>query len=429
MIRYFFIGKLIPIIVLVLCVIACKKKDHTLGASTYDKNLILHSDNTDTFALRTYTIAEDTTYSSFPFNVLLGKINHSDLGEYQTSFYTQVRLSGINPNFGDVANIEVDSFVLSLEYRGAYGYVSQHTVEVYELSEKMSRDSSYMTHQDISTNTENWVSGSGLYTFDPQSTTIVGTDTVSTQLRIHLDPLRAKKIIQDAHNDSYKSMFANNDEFSSNYLKGFYVKIKDSELQPLGKGNVAYFDIADADSRISIYYKENGVAKSPFHLVFNSECVRYNRFTYNNSGSKLDALINDSILGQTEFYALAGKYRGKIEFPTIKNLPNNIIIYSAQLTLPVQQYAGSKFTYPPQISLLHKEITNHDFVATYDPSIKGYRVDIQQFVQNYVSGQLKDSSLIISPRMFVATGEHLIFNGQETDKKIKPKLLISYTIF
>jgi len=427
--RTFFVRNITIITILILCAIACKKKTQTIGTSTYDKNLTLNSDNTDTFELRTYTIAEDTTYSKFPVNVLLGKINHPDLGEYQTGFYTQTRLSGVNPNFGDVANIVVDSFVLSLEYRGAYGYVGQQTVQVYELSDNMYRDSNYTTVQDVATKNENWVLGSGSYTFDPNATTIVDTDTVSTQLRIHLDPARAKKIIEDAHNDAYKNVFANNDEFSSQYLKGFYIKVDDDEHPQIGKGIVGYFDIADADSRISIYYKENGEQKPPFHLVFNSECVRYNRFNYNNSGTKLDALLNDSTLGQYEFYALAGKYRGQIEFPTIKNLPKNIIIYSAQIELPIQHLANSKFTYPTQISLYQQEAPEAEFVATYDPTIKGYRANIQSFVQNNVSGQLKKNSLKLSPRGFVTGAEHVIFNGQQTDKKMKPRLIVSYTKF
>jgi len=421
--------KILFFVALLLVTQACKKKEQLLGSTTYDKNLLLHSDNIDTFFIKTYTFAQDTVESTNPLNVLLGKVNHSKLGEYSTGFYTQVRLSGINPNFGDVSKIEVDSFILSLEYRGGYGYAGQHTVEVYELSEAMNKDSIYTTNQDLTTNMDNWVLGTGLLTIDPKTETIIGGDTLAAQLRIPLDPIRAKKIIEDAHNDTYKSMFANNNEFSENYLKGFYVKISDGEHPAQGGGIIGYFDIADADSRISIYYKEDGVAKPPFSLVFNNECVRYNRFTYSNSGTQLDALIGDSTLGQDEFYALAGKYKGQIEFPTIKSLPENIVVYSAQIQLPIQYLATSQFAYPQQISLIQNEGTPTEFIATYDPLIKGYRANIQLFVQNYLQGTIKNPSLVISPRLFVSGAEFLIFNGQQTDKKIKPKLILSYTKF
>jgi len=407
---------------------ACKKKEHQLGINSYDQNLRLDSHQIDTFSLKTYTIADDSVYTSQPANVLLGKINHPQVGEYSGSFFSQVRLSGVNPNFGDPNAITVDSFILSLEYRGSSGYPEQQTVEVYELDQIINKDSSYLASSTLLRKNEDWVvNGSSNMTIDHNLVTVIEGDTVASQLRIKLDPQKALKIIQDAHDPQYKSFFADNNQFVE-YLKGIHVKISDSYTPALNKGVMGYFDLSDSDSKLTIYYKESGTTKAPFSLVFNNDCIRFNHFEYNNSGTQLAALLSDSTRGQNEFYALAGKYRGVIELESVKNLPKNIVIYSAQLILPVQHHPQSKFGIPQQIILTDKNIAN--YLATYDPLIRGYRTDnILPFIQNLITKTDTEPRLTIAPRSFISSAENIQFNGIASDKKMKPKLTISYTKF
>lgn len=411
---------------MVIAATGCKKKENLLGGKMYNQDDLLNSGGIDTFSLITYTIADDSVYTTNPASGLLGILNDREFGVVDVGFYTQVRLSGLNPNFGNVAGITIDSFILAMEYSGGYGYLGPQTFEVYELDERMYADSTYRSNQDLAVKSENLVDGSGTIHVNPQGITVVGGDTVSTQLRIPLKPSKALQIIQDASN--YPAEFASNDLFSSNYFKGIHVKTN-GVAPPEGQGMVAYFNLLDADSRMIIYYKEDGEVKAPFHLVFNNDCVDYNRFKYNNSGKKIEALIADSTLGQQEFYAQAGKYRGVVEFPTLKHLPKNIVIHAAKLYLPIQYLPGSRFTFPYQIGLTIKGVNSSEVTATYDPYTKGYIADLQVFVQAYTLGTIDYEALTISPRTFISSAERVVFNGQATDKKLKPKLIISYTEF
>lgn len=404
----------------------CKKKDNLLGGKAIDQNDLLNSGGVDTFSLITYTIAEDAVYTKDPRYGLLGILNDSEFGTVDVGFYTQARLSGLNPNFGDVAGITVDSFILAMEYVGGYGYLGSQTFEVYELDQRLYSDSAYRADQDLAVKSENWVEGSGTYMINPQGITVVGTDTVSTQLRISLKASKAMQIIQDAAN--YPAEFGNNGLFTANYLKGIHVKTNGS-VPSQNQGMVAYFNLLDTDSKMIIYYKENGVAKAPFSLVFNNECVDYNRFKFDNSGKKIAAVIANPSLGQQEFYAQSGKHRAVIEFPTLKNLPKNIVIHKAVLHLPIQYLPGSRFTYPSTLSLSVSGIDT-PVTANYDAYTKGYVADIRGYVQGYSINAITADKMTISPgSSFISTADRIVFNGQATDKKMKPRLIITYTEF
>ncbi len=403
----------------------CKKKDNLLGGKAIDSDNLLNSGGIDTFSLITYTVEENNVNTSNPRYGLLGIMNDPQFGIVDLGFYTQVRLSGLNPNFGNPSLITIDSFVMALEYAGSYGYMGNQTFEVFEVDERMYVDSAYLSTEDLAVKSENWVNGSGTYDMNPNGITIVGNDTVTTQLRIHLKPAKAMQIIQDASN--FPAEYANNSLFTINYLKGLYVKTN-GVAPAQNAGMVGYFNLLDQDTKLIIYYKENGAVKPPFDLVLNSECADYNRYKINSTGKRVEAVVADSTLGQTEFYAQAGKYRGKINFPTLKNLPDNIVVHAAKIYLPIQQLPGSKFAAPNTIYLVPPSLTS-TITATYDPYIKGYVADLRKFVQDYKIGTETLEELTISPTSFVSATDRIIFNGQLTDKKMKPRLIISYTKF
>lgn len=409
-------------------VVGCKKKDNLLGAKAIDQNNLLVSGGVDTFSLVTYTIAEDTVYTKSPRYALLGILNDNEFGVVDLGFYSQVRLSGLNPNFGNPGDITIDSFVLALEYVGGYGYTGGQTFEVYEVDHQMFLDTLYRSTQDLSLKLTNLVQGSGNLYVDTKALTVVDNDTISSQLRIPLNPAKAMQIIQDATN--FPAEYGSNSLFTSNYLKGLYVKTN-GVAPSSNKGMVGYFNLLDQDSKITIYYKENGVQKPPFDLIFTAECANYNRFKINNSGKRIESVIANHALGQEEFYAQSGKHRAIVSFPTLKNLPKNIVVHQAKLFLPIQQLITSNFTNPSSINITIKGNTSFlPLSATYDTYLKGYVADVRSYVQNYAIGAITEDMLTISPgSSFISTVDRIIFNGPNTDKKMKPRLIISYTEF
>ena len=403
---------------------SCKKDKNLLGGNAIDQNNLLNSGGIDTFSLKTFTIERDSAVTSNPRFVLLGHYNDPELGTFKSGFYSQVRLSGLNPDFS--GSIAIDSFVLALEYASAYGKVSTQNFHVYELDQIMYKDSTYYNFTTLTTSQslmhlDNAVS----LEMNPNKLTVVGNDTLKSQLRIHLDTMRAHDIIQGAK--AGLPQFADDDLFTTNFFKGIYVTTEGGTPSS-GNGNIGYFNLYDQDSKMIIYYKQNGASKF-FDLRINEDCASFTNVAINNSGKYVQQVINDTISGQTEFYAQATKNLAAIDFPTLKNLPKNIVIHSAVLYLPVQHLSSSTWRPSSTITVFTAEtfsfITNADFSSISNE----YAIDLRAFIQSYISGNVPTPAILLSPSSYSSSAERIVFNGPQSTNKKKPKLVLTYTEF
>ena len=413
-------------LITLLVVVACKKKESTLGNDVLDPNSLLNSTQVDTFQLTTFTIAEDSLISDNPAYAVLGSYNDPKFGKVDASFYTQVVLSGLNPNFGDISAITVDSLVLGLEYADYYGELSPQTVEVYQLTEKLDVDSTYYSFQDKAHSSTNLVvPGYETFTPTPNGETIIGEDTVDAQLRIRLNNSLATQLINESASGG--TNYSSIDNFTS-YFKGLYVKVNNGS-QLSGKGAVFYFNLNDPLSKMTIYYTQAGEQKT-FDFLINSECADFNHVDIDNSGKPVQNVINDTISGQTEFYAQAFKSRAIVKIPGLKNLPKKCVIHKAELILPVQYQTASKYSPSDEISVsvrIDNILSGIGVFGFYDNYTKSYTVDCRDYVQALVTGQISTTELILSPRFFITSAERIIFNGPSTINKKKPQIVVTYT--
>lgn len=413
-------------LITLLVVVACKKKESTLGNDVLDPNSLLNSTQVDTFQLTTFTIAEDSLISDNPAYAVLGSYNDPKFGKVEASFYTQVVLSGLNPNFGDISAITVDSLVLGLEYADYYGELSPQTVEVYQLTEKLVVDSTYYSFQDKAHSSTNLVvPGYETFTPTPNGETIIGEDTVDAQLRIRLNNSLATQLINESASGG--TNYSSIDNFTS-YFKGLYVKVNNGS-QLSGKGAVFYFNLNDPLSKMTIYYTQAGEQKT-FDFLINSECADFNHVDIDNSGKPVQNVINDTISGQTEFYAQAFKSRAIVKIPGLKNLPKKCVIHKAELILPVQYQTASKYSPSDEISVsvrIDNILSGIGVFGFYDNYTKSYTVDCRDYVQALVTGQISTTELILSPRFFITSAERIIFNGPSTINKKKPQIVVTYT--
>lgn len=409
--------------------VSCKKKESNLGANALDPNSLLNAHQVDTFSLTTFTIAEDSVISDNPAYAVLGSYNDPKFGTFDANFYTQLRLSGLNPNFGDVGDIVIDSVVLGLEYVDSYGNYAQQTLEVYEVTEKMHIDSTYYSFTTLTHNATNLVEpGFENFTPNPTAITVIGTDTVDTQLRIRLRNSLGQQLIDEASMIGGTN-FTTNENFST-YFKGLHVKVNNG-AQASGQGGVFYFDLNDPLSKMTIYYSQGGTNKR-FDFLINSECADFNHVDINNSGKPVQTVINDTVSGQKEFYAQAFKNRAVVQMAGLSNLPKKAIIHKAELILPVQYQSSAKYmpSYELSVSVRINEILSGiGVLGYYDNYKKQYTIDVKNYLQALVSGQISTTELILSPRFFVNSADRIIFNGPTTINKMKPKLVITYTEF
>lgn len=405
---------------------SCKKKESTLGNDILDPNSLLNSTQVDTFQLTTFTIAEDSLISDNPAYAVLGSYNDPKFGKVNASFYTQVVLSGLNPNFGDLSSITVDSLVLGLEYVDYYGELSPQTVEVYQLTEKLHIDSTYYSFQHKAHSSTNLVvPGFETFTPKPNGETIIGEDTVDAQLRIRLNNALASQLINESASGG--TNYSSTENFKD-YFKGLYVKVN-NPIQSSGKGGVFYFNLNAPLSKMTIYYTQDGENKT-FDFLINSECADFNHVDIDNTGKPVQNVINDTVSGQTEFYAQAFKSRAVVAIPGLKNLPKKAVIHKAELILPIQYQTGTKYLPSDELSVsvrINNLLSGIGVFGFYDNFTKSYTVDCRNYVQALVSGDITTTELYLSPRFFITSAERVIFNGPNTINKKKPQIVVTYT--
>ncbi len=411
---------------------ACKKENKLFGENAIDQDEVLTAGTTDTFDIITYSIDEDSIISSNTVYNVLGKYNDPEFGTFDASFYTQLRLSGVNPDFGDPNALAVDSFVLAMQYAGSYGNPQNFNVEVFQMSDPLYTDSVYYTSTNKALTGSNLVDPAfGPVTPDVDGITVLGgTDTVAAQMRIPLDTNLARNMITEAMSGS--GTFASNASFQE-YFKGIHVRISNPMPAP-GSGGVVYFDNVSAFSKVTIYYTTGGEQKK-FDLLITSACSYFNHVEIDNSGTAAGAVLNDSTLGMTEYYAQSFNARAVIRIPGLSDIPSKAIVHSAKLVLPVSYQLGADYPPSTDLTVLTKEFETDDFYytsgieATYDVYQKAYVLDLRDHIQRITYDVLENTGLYITPRYFINSAERIIFNGTNTTNKDKPRLIIKYTEF
>jgi hypothetical protein len=262
---------------------------------------------------------------------------------------------------------------------------------------------------------------------DPNGVTSIGGDTVDTQLRIRLKNSFGKKFMIEAQSGS--DVFSSVENFT-NYFKGLHVRVNNPG-QPAGKGGVFYFNLNDPLSKMTIYYRQDGLDKT-YDLLINTDCADFNHVDITNAGTPVQTVINDTVSGMKEYYCQAFRSRAVVNMPSIKNLPKNAVIHKAELLLPIQYQTGSKYIPSTELTISAKvddALSGIGVFGLMDFFNKQYVVNVRNFMQAYVSGRFDKTELYISPRFFITSAERVIFNGPMTINKKKPRLVVTYTEF
>jgi hypothetical protein len=423
-------------------IVSCKKKINTIGQNTINQNEILGSNGTDTFSINTYTIYDDmdSLSTSFAIYGVLGSYNDPVFGTVNSEIYTELKLKAFSPVFGDLSTITVDSVVLGLRYAGSYGESGIQDVEVYKLGDTISLSTTYYAtstvesfgaSQDLTYGNNNPIGSTtipyGQYDFNTSNETVVGGDAVEPQLRIRLKNELGWDIINKA--SSGDGTFTSNESFKE-YFKGLHIRTRNGYQAP-GEGGLFYFDLNNTDSKMTVYYSQNGVSNA-YDLLINSQTAKFNHVDINQSGTDVENVVNNPDLGQGQFYAQAFGSRAMVEIPGLDNIPENAIVHKATLEIPVSYQTGAD--YAPSADIAVTTILEeggfgfYSFVG-YNNFNKSYTIDLRPYAQAIVNKQVDNTGLALSPVLYITSGDRIIFNGSNSINKGKPRLNIVYTEF
>jgi len=418
----------------------CKKEPDKVGAGIIPNSQKLGLGYSDTITIRAYSVLSDSVRTDETSNNLLGSYMDPVFGVSNSSFYTQVRLSSVNPDFGP--NPVLDSLILTLDYNGYYGDTNAPlTVHVYELSERIYRDSVYYSNQILPNEGFDYAN----QTFYPRPNTPVypESDTVAEAARLYVNlgnisPALGNKIL---FADS--ASLADNDNFLD-YFKGLYVKVD----EVASSGVMVYFSLESSVSKMTLYYHNDTVDSLNLVLTINENCAHFSNFSHNNY---IDAdplfreqvINNDTTLGNDILYlqSMTG-VETKIFFPYIQNwyTTEKILINEAKLVIPYSDLANNsqkpnklvlyKYLNDGNLSFTDDEYEGEAYFGGYIDTVNhNYYFRVTRHIQHLMMGNEADYGLELNISAIYNNAFRMIFYGTEGENLAeKMHLELRYTI-
>jgi hypothetical protein len=154
-----------------------------------------------------------------------------------------------------------------------------------------------------------------------------------------------------------------------------------------------------------------------------------------HSGTPLEMVLQDSTKGQSTFYAQAFRQRAVIKIPGLDNLPKNVVIHRADLTLPVQFQNGYRYKPGSAVSVAARlkasdtQLANLNVVGAFVDSKKHFTIDLRTYTQALIADKIDNTGVVVSPVFFRNSAERIVFNGPNTINKKKPQLILTYTTY
>lgn len=414
---------------------SCKKAD-TVGMEVLPEEDRLQGEFTDTITIIAHTVREDSLLTSGTTFHILGSHNDPIFGLSTASFYTQVVLESVDPDFGTSPTL--DSVVLSLAYAGYYADImklgGEQSFSVYRVTESIS-DSLY---SDDTREYQKLPIGTYSGLINARQSVIVNGDTLPPQMRIKLNNSFGNELLNSASLMSSDSLFLQT-------FKGLYIAPSTQNILP-GMGSLLYISPSSPYTKMTMYYHNTDTtALQQFDFVIRSSTERFTSFKHDYSTAvDITDQLADSTLGTDKLYlqAMAG-LKVKITFPYLNNLVANgreIAINKAELIFPVASGTTTRLSPPSRAILVKKGTDGKDkflddaiyesgdfFGGYYNSPDKEFKLNIPRHIQSLLKDTASDKTIYLRVTGAAASANRCVLNG--TGNADKPlKLRLTYTI-
>lgn len=428
--------------VLVLCLISCKKEYNAIGLSLEDELL---GTTMDTTAINAYSVLYDTLSTTNLSNQHIGALRDPIFGRTDASVYSQFRLSGSTPYFGESPFI--DSVVLTLQISSYYGDTSATlNFSVYELSEDLSTSATYYNYSTTSYHNNNLLDNPGTnYQIHPNSSVSVNGEILSPHMRIRLKPGFGQQIMDESDN------WLSDDAILADF-KGLYIKAESSH----STGCLFSCNMTSSLTGLVIYYHNSTSNGLSYTFRPSSAGITYNNFNHYGyvdacQDLKRQIIDHDTTNISKLYLQPLGGVRAKVRFPSICSkfaaYDNHVVINRAELVISNCNPNESMFYQPSGLSiqgvkndgslyyLPDDEMLSADgfFGGTYNASTGEYRIRITKYIQQLILNQgnyanyfyltIKGSGIHPNRLVFHSNKPEVGYEGQQL------RLEIAYTIY
>lgn len=423
----FFLGASIP---------SCKK-DSNLVPGFEENNANVRF--TDSLIVTATTINEDSILSNKTAKALIGSYTDSIFGTVTASYYTQISMIGSNLDFGNLANLTVDSIVLVLKYDNYYGTKDQQTFEVLEVIESFDEEKAYFSKDTLSV--DNMVIGTK--SFQPSlDSVLVGLNNQTAQLRIQLDKSFGQKLLDESGTSTYLD-----NEMFQEFFKGFHIRPTALNGVGLPRGATCYLEPVSSTSGLFLYYTDNsGIipeAKS-YRFEINSGDQRFNNFKHDYSNTIIEQALNKTISDTsiTFIQAMSG-VKTHLRMPNLQSIiadGKKKIINQAELVIPAVEGAYTEQGIANKLLAIAADssglgvfipdqfIGSEYYGGEYDEIEGTYTFNITRHVHQLINNNRTDYGMILLVSGSAVNSERVIIRKQSNNLEgIKLNLTYSTT--
>jgi hypothetical protein len=384
------------LMLLVVCLISCKKEYNAIGLNLEDELL---GTTKDTTSVTAYSVLYDTLNTTNLSSQLFGELHDPIFGKTVASIYSQFLSSGSTPVFGE--NPVIDSVVLTLQTAGYYGDTTAAiNFEVYELSEDLDNGTSYYNYSTTAHKNVNLVNTSGInYYVKPYTPVYVNDEVLSPHIRIRLSSEFGQQLIDESPS------WITNEAILADF-KGLYIQANSSHTT----GCLFSCNMTSSLTGLVIYYHNaigDGLSytfrPSSSGVIYNN----FNHFGYTDACQDLRRQIIDhdnTNISKLYVQATAG-VRTKICLPFIRNKFDNydkrVVINRAELIISNYNPAEPVFTQPAGLTIQgvkndgslyyipDDDVMNSNgfYGGSYNASTGEYRIRITQYLQQLILNQ------------------------------------------
>ncbi len=431
-------------VLLLVLATACHKPEEDLGLEVLPDDIALGTVVVDTSRIVAWNILPKPGKTSALSRNVLGTYLDPDFGLVTTGLVTQVRLStngvgaGVSPD-----TLFCDSLVLSLAYDPtSYGYGNRDPQGfwVFRVTEDLHLDSVYQNDDVPSTIPVDLLAGPrSSYPIEPFQGPLIGTDTLSPQLRLRLK----QELGQELLSHWGGTELADNNSFLQ-YFKGLLVIPKTDASVPYQQAAL-YFNLLNPDSKLTLYY-HGPTTTSSFDFIINSSSVRYTVSRFDHDRALQPALpmaLQDTSIGQQHVYLQAlGGLRGELRFPGLESYSSAGYgaLAKAELILPVEGNYFPLYAPPSQIFVFRKDDEGNDAAIPdqvpssnqvggyYDAEEKAYHLVVTQWLQGVITGAYPNTGLCVIPGSNGVSVNRVILGGPENPIE-RMKLRLTFTTY
>ena len=387
--------KVTCLLLLVACLISCKKEYNSIGLNLEDELL---GTTKDTTRITAYSVLYDTLLTTNLSSQIMGEIHDPIFGKTVASVYSQFLSSGSTPSFGE--NPVIDSIVLTMQTVGYYGDTTAALkFEVYELTEDLESETNYYSFSTTAHNSSNLVNYAGAnYYVRPNTAITLNNEALSPHVRIRLTPEFGQHLIDQSVNWVTDAAILAD-------FKGLLIQATSTH----STGCLFFTSMTSSLTGLTIYYHnslDNGLSYSFRPSESGVSYGNFNHFGYTDACQDLRRQIinNDSTYISKLYLQGMGGIRTRVCLPYIRqkfaSLDNRVVINRAELVISNYYPSESVFTFPSGLSIQGVKddglyyIPDDDmlsyegfFGGTYNAAKAEYRIRITQYIQQLILNQ------------------------------------------